>query len=233
MRKQMYEDRGAQYQRTWQTEMKSACFENPAFCCFAIFCSSCVSYTNRVEALHGDMRFYTCCQGLLPCSGRMGEDKCPEVCLCLETFCCFPNSVLATRYLLQDEMQLENTKCDNCLFDTMVALQALACFCYIASIIEPGLRDVAAVVDCVADMVYCSVCACMQTQHKDQIKYRNEHPECIAPIYAENPLLAPAPAVMEREPGLTFQYPKINHNGGVAQGVPVQQTQYPQPTGGY
>merc|ERR1712010_180143 len=105
MKKQMFDQRGSQYSTTWQTEMKSACFKSPAFCCIAIFCSPCVSYQNRVEALHNDMRFYTCCQGLLPCSGRMKEEKCPEFCLCLETCCCFPNSVLATRYLLQDEMQ--------------------------------------------------------------------------------------------------------------------------------
>ncbi|UPR00782.1 hypothetical protein HOP50_06g40980 [Chloropicon primus] len=225
-RKMMYNNRG-QYSYTWQTEMKSACFSNPLFCCLAVFCSPCVSYSNRQEALHGDMRFYTCCQGLLPCSGRMKEEQCPEVCLCLEVSCCFPNSVLATRYLLQDEMQLENTKCDNCLFNTMVALQGLACVCYIASIFEPGLREAAQTVDAVADLVYCSVCACMQTQHRDQIKFRNENMQCICPIVEGNPMLAPPQAVMTANPGLTFQYPTINHSTGQAQGVPVPGQGYP------
>lgn len=256
----MYNNRG-QYVQTWQTEMQKACFTSPLFCCLAIWCSPCVSYQNRVEALHGDMRFYTCCQGLLPCSGRMKEESCPEACLCLEVCCCFPNSVLATRYLLQDEMQLQNTKCDNCLFNTMVALQGLACVCYIASFIEPGLRDTAALVDTIADMVYCSVCACMQvrfrrtsrhrrstdpphpspsvslssplhpslqTQHRDQIKFRNENQQCICPAMATgNPMLAPPVAVMQKNPGMTFQYPQINHQTGEAQGIPHPQTQYP------
>ena len=228
MKKQMFDQRGSQYSTTWQTEMKSACFKSPAFCCIAIWCSPCVSYQNRVEALHNDMRFYTCCQGLLPCSGRMKEEQCPEFCLCLETCCCFPNSVLATRYLLQDEMQLENTKCDNCLFSTMVALQGLACVCYIAAIFEPSLRDTAALIDTIADCVYCSVCACMQTQHHDQIMYRNQNPQIIQPIVQGNPLLAPPMPVMQRDPNLTFVYPKINHTTGEAQGVPVQQNMYPQ-----
>ena len=256
----MYNNRG-EYVQTWQTEMQKACFASPLFCCLAIWCSPCVSYQNRVEALHGDMRFYTCCQGLLPCSGRMKEESCPEACLCLEVCCCFPNSVLATRYLLQDEMQLQNTKCDNCLFNTMVALQGLACVCYIASIVEPGLRETAALVDTIADMVYCSVCACMQvrfrwtsrhrrstdpphpspsvslssplhpslqTQHRDQIKFRNENQQCICPAMATgNPMLAPPVAVMQKNPGMTFQYPQINHQTGEAQGIPHPQTQYP------
>ena len=29
-------------------------------------------------------RRYTCCNGDMPCSGRCGEQSCPEFCLCLE-----------------------------------------------------------------------------------------------------------------------------------------------------
>ena len=226
-KKRLYESKDS-YSKYWQHEMQKAPCVSPGFCCFAALCAPCVSYINRVEALHGDMRFYTCCQGTLPCSGRCGEEKCPEMCLCLETFCCFANSVLATRYLLQDEMQIQNTKCDNCLFNTMVGLQGLACICNIAAMFEPALRDAAAIIDAVAEMVYCSVCACMQTQHRNQIKYRNEHPECITPGIQNNPMLAPTPATMQREPNLVFVYPTVNHNGGMAQGVPAnQQSMYP------
>ena len=30
---------------------------------------------------------YICCNGMCPCSGRMGESKAPECCLCLEVRC--------------------------------------------------------------------------------------------------------------------------------------------------
>jgi len=29
---------------------------------------------------------YTCCAGYMPCSGRCGESKCPEFCLCTEVY---------------------------------------------------------------------------------------------------------------------------------------------------
>ena len=54
--------------------------------CFAIFCASCASYSNRKKALHGDMSRYICCNGDCPCSGRMKESDCPEFCLCLEVW---------------------------------------------------------------------------------------------------------------------------------------------------
>lgn len=52
--------------------------------CYAMFCCYCASYTNRKEALRGDMTRYTCCMGMWPCSGKMGEKNAPECCLCLE-----------------------------------------------------------------------------------------------------------------------------------------------------
>ena len=61
----------------------------------------CASYGLRVRALKGDMRQYLCCQGHFPCSGSFGERNCPEFCLATEVCCCFPNSVVTTRYLLQ------------------------------------------------------------------------------------------------------------------------------------
>jgi hypothetical protein len=102
------------YQKTWDTDLKGAPCAAPGYCCFSVWCSWCASYQLRKRALHGDMTRYLCCGGFLPCSGRCGEAKCPEVCLCLETVFCFPQSVASTRWMIQDEMQLQNTKCDNC-----------------------------------------------------------------------------------------------------------------------
>ena len=68
----------------------------------------------------------------------------------------------------------------------------------------------------------------LQTQHRDQIKFRNENQQCICPAMATgNPMLAPPVAVMQKNPGMTFQYPQINHQTGEAQGIPHPQTQYP------
>ncbi|MBA0593443.1 hypothetical protein Gorai_010386, partial [Gossypium raimondii] len=57
---------------------------NFADCCLAFWCGPCVSYMLRKRALYNDMSRYTCCAGYMPCSGRCGESKCPEFCLCTE-----------------------------------------------------------------------------------------------------------------------------------------------------
>ena len=61
---------------------------------------------------------YICCNGTCPCSGRCGEQKNPQCCLCLEVTCCFAQSVAATRWLIQDELRLQTTSCDNCIIGT-------------------------------------------------------------------------------------------------------------------
>lgn len=60
---------------------------------------------------HPSLLCVLCCAGNgdCPCSGRMGEQKCPEVCLCLEVVICFTQSVASTRWMLQDEMHVSGT----------------------------------------------------------------------------------------------------------------------------
>jgi hypothetical protein len=36
-------------------------------------------------------------------------------------------------------------------------------------------------IQCIADMVWCSVCACMQTQHKIEMDERDKNPGAIPP----------------------------------------------------
>ena len=43
---------------------------------------------------------------------------------------CFPQSVASTRFMIQDEMRLETTKCDNCIIGTMIALQVRGSYCF-------------------------------------------------------------------------------------------------------
>ena len=69
-----------------------------------------MSYHLRKRALNNDMRQYSCCQGHMPCSGSFKEQSCPEFCLGMEVTCCFANSVVSTRYLIQDTMIVQNTE---------------------------------------------------------------------------------------------------------------------------
>ncbi|KAI3693637.1 hypothetical protein L1987_76585 [Smallanthus sonchifolius] len=134
-------------------------------CCFALFCGPCASYKLRKRALYGDMSRYTCCGGYMPCSGKCGERKCPKFCLCTEVFFCFGNSVASTRFMLQDEFNIQTTKCDNCIVGCMVCLQHVACiFSIIACIVgSDELNEASQLLNCLADL----------TQHKVEMDKRD------------------------------------------------------------
>jgi hypothetical protein len=92
--------------------------------------------------------------------------------------------------MLQDEMQLMNTKCDNAIIGVMIAAQYLACICWLAACITGNdvLNDIARIIDLIADIMWCTVCGCMQTQHKVQLDERDVNPS-IVPSY--NPYMQP------------------------------------------
>eukprot|EP00217_Crustomastix_stigmatica_P011617 CAMPEP_0183789574 /NCGR_PEP_ID=MMETSP0803_2-20130417/507_1 /TAXON_ID=195967 /ORGANISM="Crustomastix stigmata, Strain CCMP3273" /LENGTH=216 /DNA_ID=CAMNT_0026033747 /DNA_START=36 /DNA_END=683 /DNA_ORIENTATION=+ len=166
------------YSNNWKTPLMSACTVSPLTCLMGLLpgCNCYLSYDNRKRTLYGDMTRYTCCNGQCPCSGKMGEKNAPELCLCLETVCCFAQSVASTRFALQDEFRLENTPCDNCLIGFMFCMQQLACIFRMAACItgNDAIEEIANVLDCIADLSYCTVCACIQTQHKVQLDHRDE-----------------------------------------------------------
>jgi len=111
----------------------------------------------------------------MPCSGRCGESKCPEFCLCTEVFLCFGNSVASTRFLLQDEFNIQTTQCDNCIIGFMFCLNQVACiFSIVAMIVgSEEISEASQLLSCLAELVYCTVCACMQTQHKVEMDKRD------------------------------------------------------------
>nr|XP_027108404.1 uncharacterized protein LOC113728098 isoform X5 [Coffea arabica]XP_027115256.1 uncharacterized protein LOC113733213 isoform X5 [Coffea arabica] len=147
-----------QYRNHWHTDLLNATAADPVFCCFAFFCGPCASYMLRKRALYNDMSRYTCCGGYMPCSGHCGESTCPEFCLCTEVSLCFANSVASTRFMLQDEFDIQTTKCDNCIIGFMFCLQQLACICSLIACIvgSEEIEDAAQMLNCLADMVYCS-----------------------------------------------------------------------------
>ncbi|KAM3409453.1 hypothetical protein ACQJBY_002015 [Aegilops geniculata] len=56
----------------------------------------------RRHALYNGMSRYVCCAGYMPCSGRCGESKCPELCLATE-LCCFDQVPAAGRVQHPDD----------------------------------------------------------------------------------------------------------------------------------
>ncbi|BBN10033.1 hypothetical protein MPTK1_5g00340 [Marchantia polymorpha subsp. ruderalis] len=159
----------------WHSPLMYTLCDSPLYCCYSVLCPYCAAYQLRGRALHGDWSRFTCCQGSMPCSGSCGESKCPKFCAVTEVCCCFTLSVATTRFMLQDELRIQNTKCDNCIIGTMFVLQYLNCICSIVACLTdiPLIDEAALITDRVADIAYCSVCACMQTQHKMEMDKRD------------------------------------------------------------
>ncbi|CAI0470284.1 unnamed protein product, partial [Linum tenue] len=144
-------------------------------CVFYVYSGPCASYILRKRALYNDLSRYTCCAGYMPCSGNCGESNCPEFCLCSEVFCCFSNSVASTRFLLQDEFNIQTSPCDNCMIGFMFCLQQLACICSCVACLTgiDEIGDLADLLTCLSDIVYCSDYTNMQTQHKVEMDKRD------------------------------------------------------------
>ncbi|XP_049389301.1 uncharacterized protein LOC125853614 [Solanum stenotomum] len=211
------------YRNHWHTDLLRATETDPLFCCFSLWCAPCASYLLRKRALYDDMSRYTCCGGYMPCSGRCGESRCPEFCLCTEVFLCFGNSVASTRFMLQDEFNLQTTKCDNCIIGFMFCLQQLACICSIIACLTGSeeIQDASQLLNCLSDVVYCTVCSCMQTQHKVEMDKRDgkfgPRPMSVPPVQQMSRLDQPVPPAVGYPP---MQQPH---------GYPPQPHGYPPP----
>lgn len=218
------------YRNVWHTDLMSTMAADTPYCCFALFCGPCASYKLRKRALYDDMSRYTCCGGYMPCSGKCCERKCPTCCLCAEVFFCFGNSVASTRFMLQDEFNIQTTKCDNCIIGCMVCLQQVACICSIIACLvgSDELNDASQLLNCLADLVFCSVCTCMQTQHKVEMDKRDGK-------FGIRPMVVPPVQEMSRidqQYPPQYQYgppPPQPHYGYPVQPPPPQHQGYPPP----
>ncbi len=185
------------FSNEWQVGLFNAPCSNPGYCCYAFFCGSCAAYGQRkLQMGPAWPSQYTCCNGGTCISGRCGERSNPELCLCCEVCCCFPSAMATTRFMIQDEQRVMNTKCDNCLIGFMLCTQQLAlCLRCIAMITNnPDIESLADAVDCLADLTYASVCACMLTQQQIQIQYRDSRARGgVVP----GPMEAPTPPTMQ------------------------------------
>lgn len=181
------------YRNIWRTDLVHTIQEDTPFCCFATWCGPCASYLLRRRALYNDMSRYVCCAGYMPCSGRCGESQFPELCLAAEVICCFGYSVGSTRFLLQDEFNIQTTQCDNCIIATMIILNQVACVFSIIAMIcgNSQIQQASQMLSCLANTVYCTVCACMQTQHKIEMDKRDG-------LFNDAPMFAPQFQQMSR-----------------------------------
>ena len=102
------------------------------------------------------MSKYQCCQGYFNCccfkAGAVGEESCPDLCLCLEAFLCNNFAVSASRMYVMDKYALSSDPCDYRLIRLSNILQLLACICDLAACLTKNddIRQMAWIVDNIA-----------------------------------------------------------------------------------
>uniref|UniRef100_A0A7S0DKI2 Uncharacterized protein n=2 Tax=Amorphochlora amoebiformis TaxID=1561963 RepID=A0A7S0DKI2_9EUKA len=114
----------------------------------------------RSEIL-GENGQYVCCLGVFPCC----QSECPKACLCCEIICCPGLAASANRIFVMQALQIQPDPCDQYIICLSNILQILAifarCFC------DDGT---ASCIENIADIVFCIVLGCMQTQTNFEIK---------------------------------------------------------------
>mmetsp|Transcript_17072 Transcript_17072/g.53318 ORF Transcript_17072/g.53318 Transcript_17072/m.53318 type:complete len:235 (-) Transcript_17072:267-971(-) len=188
--------KGAMYQKfhsyshEWDIRMCDAPCKEPGCCCIGCFpcCWCCTQYTMRKRVLEAQepgsgLKNYICGQGYLPrccCGlwnpGNCGESTCPTCCLCLETVCCPGLVITGSRLLAMDMYQISPDPCDNRLIRFNNCIQCLACICHILSIFDSSFRELACIIDCVADTVFFSTAGCMVAQLNRELKLQAPKP---------------------------------------------------------
>jgi len=170
----------------FQIGMQDALCTSPGFCCMSFFCMPCVACFLRCKALeqvHPGQPWtqnYSCGQGYLNCccckSGSMGESTCPHLCMCLESYCCIGLMISATRLFVMDSYRLQPDPCDNRLIRFNNCIQLLSCICNILAAVtqNDAIDQLAAILDAIAQLVFLSIAACMQTQTNYELDHRKQ-----------------------------------------------------------
>lgn len=129
-----------------------------------------------------------------------------------------------------------------CIIGTTVALQYLSCIlsCVAIFVNNDALREAAYIFDLIADLLWISMCACMQSQHHIQIKARDAnraqwvqpvHP-MMAPIQQAMGIPAygiPPPAVQGQSAGYAYGHQQQQHYHPGAYPPPLPGAYYPPP----
>ena len=151
-------------------------------CPYANVCASVHARHRTLNHLHpgSDWDNYQCCQGYVPecCCFKAGacfEADCPRAAACCEAFCCPGLAISATRYLLMDQYALQPDPCDNRLIRFNNCVQVASCLCHVAAVVagDRSLRELAQLLDCVAEVVFWSTAGCMIAQITHELNFRD------------------------------------------------------------
>mmetsp|Transcript_19102 Transcript_19102/g.27329 ORF Transcript_19102/g.27329 Transcript_19102/m.27329 type:complete len:214 (+) Transcript_19102:27-668(+) len=132
----------------------------------------------RRKVLNYDMTKYSCFQGyfnICCCikAGSCGESSCPDLCLFCESCVCNSIAISASRMYVMEKYDLQSDPCDYRLIRINNCLQMLSCVCDILAIFIADLRQLARIIDWIADLMFHCVSGCMTAQVAHEVNYQN------------------------------------------------------------
>jgi len=158
--------------------LKDACCKEPLCCCASALGSpcgftACWARSKVLDTYYNGTADFICCQGYLPgCCCIQPTECCPGsgFGLCCEG-CCFPmTSLSVARLHMMDTKKIQPDPCDWQIIACANCLQLVACIFHIIAIFVEELRDAAAILDLIADLVMLSVAGCMGAQVYHEVK---------------------------------------------------------------
>ncbi|KAJ1416933.1 hypothetical protein B484DRAFT_352105 [Ochromonadaceae sp. CCMP2298] len=171
--------------QTFQRSMMAAPYAN---CNSFLFCGQfwpctfgCAQCLLRRKVL-GDKfaEKYSCFQGYFDCcclkAGSCGESSCPTCCAFMEGCCCNCFAVSASRFYVMERYDIGSDPCDYRLIRINNCLQLLSCICSVMAIFCDELRQLAWIINRIADLFYQCVSGCMTAQTAFEVEYQMNHP---------------------------------------------------------
>ena len=164
---------------TFQISMMEALVKNQPVCLVTYCCPCCCAMYTRYRVLDSDMTRYRCCQGYLDgiccfSAGSLGEEHCPEFCLCLESLFCLGPSMSSSRMFIMDQYELRPDPCDNRLVRCSNCLMLLSCVCDILAIFIRELRNAASLLQLLANCMFYSTMGCMAGQVNREVDFHQQ-----------------------------------------------------------
>lgn len=170
-------DPRAGYGNQWQVGMMDAPGKSPGIFCYSFCCFCCAQYSLREKSLGGDWSKYKCCQGYydFACfkAGSFGDEG-NQCCMCVEACCCPGAAVSSTRALVMDSRNIIPDPCDNRIIRFNNCIQLISCICDIVACFVPEMRDIADLIDFIADIVFLTTAACMTAQTDYELEYEKQ-----------------------------------------------------------
>ena len=158
--------------------MASALWKNQPVCILGYLFPCCSAMYIRYNVLGNDLSQYSCCQGYFDMNscqaGDFGEQSCPQVCLCLEAWCCVGPSISASRMSLMDQYDLRPDPVDNQIVRLTNCLTMLSCICDMLSICIEDAQQFASVLDAIAQCAFYCTLGCMVSQVHNELQYRRD-----------------------------------------------------------